>query len=85
MPGPHVLVVEAAQLVDEQRALVARGVRDALLDDVGRELVLRELQHLPAHGGHQARPVLAGAVLQHVLHHVVPVLILQYKLNHIHK
>lgn len=72
----YVLVVEAAELVDEQRALGARGVRDALLDDVGGELVLRQLQHLPADGGDEARAVLGRAVLQHVLHDVVAVLVL---------
>lgn len=73
------LIIEPAELVDEQRALVARGVRDALLDHVGGELVLRQLQHLAAHRRHQPRPILRRTVLQHVLHHVVAVLVLRYR------
>lgn len=49
---------------------------DALLDYVRGELVLRKLQHLAAYACHQSRAVFRCPVLQHMLHHVIAVLVL---------
>jgi hypothetical protein len=46
---------EGADFVDEERPLGPAGVLDALLDHVGRELVLRQRQHLAADGGNDFR------------------------------
>lgn len=56
-------VVETDHLVDEAGPLGSGGVRDALLDHVRRELVLRERQHLALDRVHDAQLVLRLAVL----------------------
>jgi len=69
-------IVEADDFVDENGPFGTSGVGDALLDDVRRELVLREGQHFPLNGGHNAELVFRFAMLENVLDDVVAVLVL---------
>lgn len=56
-------VAEADDLVDEDGALGASGMRHALFDHVRRELVLRKLQHFTAYRCYDPRFILGLAVL----------------------
>mmetsp|Transcript_27113 Transcript_27113/g.66501 ORF Transcript_27113/g.66501 Transcript_27113/m.66501 type:complete len:223 (-) Transcript_27113:664-1332(-) len=71
-----VLVGEAQHLVDHDLALALPAVRQALLDHVGRELVLRQEHDLSCQRVQDPPPLVLPTVLQHVLHHIVAVLIL---------
>ena len=72
-----VLVGGAQHLRDHNLPLLHAAVGEALLDDVAREFVLRQDDNLPRERRQDLPPFLLAAVLQHVLHHVVTVLILR--------
>ena len=64
------------ELLDETALPVLVGNADALFDDVGAELLLRELHDAAKKGVAQRSGVLVHAVVQDVLHHVVAKLVL---------
>ena len=73
--------MEKFYLINEQYPLLAGGVRHRLLNDIRRELVLRQFHHCTANHSDYFGLALRLAVLQHVLDDVVAVLVLEQGLG----
>ena len=72
----HIRISFGAHFLNKKRSLVTIGMRDTLFDNITGELMLRQNQHFALQLLYDATFVLGIAVFEHMLNHIVAILIL---------